>query len=124
MEKTLGPLEMQVLGLLGPGEELSVADFQKRLRSEGHEYAYTTVMTVLKRLHDKGVVRRQKQGRQHVYRRTARDESIKRGFLQKVKRALFSDRVAPVAALIDDEMTRAELLELKRLIDERLGKKT
>jgi predicted transcriptional regulator len=123
MEKTLGPLEMKVLGLLASDEALSVADVQKRLASEGHASAYTTVLTVLKRLHDKGVVRRAKQGKQHVYRATARDGAIKRTFLQKVKRALFSDRVAPVAALIEDDMTRAELLELKKIIDERLGKK-
>jgi predicted transcriptional regulator len=115
MDQTLGPLEMQVLGLLDASEELS---------DEGSLYAYTTVLTVLKRLHDKGVVRRAKQGKQHVYRPSVRDEALKRGFLQRVKRALFSDRVAPVAALIDDEMTRAELLELRRLIDQRLGKKT
>lgn len=115
---------MQVFGLLVAGEDLSVGDVQKRLRAEGTEYAYTTVLTVLKRLHDKGVVRRAKQGKQHVYRPTARDGAIKLGFLQKVKRALFSDRVAPVAALIDDDMTRVELLELRKLIDERLGKKT
>jgi predicted transcriptional regulator len=124
MDQTLGPLEMQVLGLLDASEELSVADVQKRLRDEGSLYAYTTVLTVLKRLHDKGVVRRAKQGKQHVYRPSVRDEALKRGFLQRVKRALFSDRVAPVAALIDDEMTRAELLELRKLIDQRLGKKT
>jgi len=123
MLETLGPLEMQVLGLFDSAEPASVSDVQQRLAKGGAEYAYTTVMTVLARLSEKGVLRREKQGNRYYYRTTPRDRALKRGLLQKMQRALFSDRVSPVAALLDEDLTRAELLELRRMIDGRLKKK-
>ena len=56
----LGPLEMRILGFLDGAEPQSVADLRARL---GNELAYTTVMTVLSRLHDKGLVVRVKEVR-------------------------------------------------------------
>jgi predicted transcriptional regulator len=113
---------MQVLGLLDPAEASTVAEVQARLSSAGADYAYTTVMTVLSRLHDKGAVRREKRKNRYHYRTTARDGALKRGLLQRVQRALFSDRLAPIAALLDEDLSQEELLELRRRIDERLGK--
>jgi predicted transcriptional regulator len=123
MGETLGPLEMQVLGLLDSAQPATVAEVQLRLAKSGVDYAYTTVMTVLTRLSEKGVLHREKQGNRYYYRTTPRDGALKRGLLQKVQRALFSDRISPVAALLGDDLTRAELLELRRMIDGRLKKK-
>ncbi|MCA9593813.1 MAG: BlaI/MecI/CopY family transcriptional regulator [Myxococcales bacterium] len=120
MAETLGPLEMQVLGLLDRTEASTVAEIQARLSKAGAEYAYTTVMTVLSRLHDKGMVRREKRKNRYHYRATARDSALKRGLLKRVQRALFSDRLAPIAALLDEDLSQAELLELRRHIDARL----
>ena len=52
-----GELASEVLGILQTaGEPLSPADVRERL---GGELAYTTVVTILSRLHDKGVLNRQ-----------------------------------------------------------------
>jgi predicted transcriptional regulator len=54
----LGPLEariMQVLWSCDPGEYAPIREVLRRLDDD---LAYTTVMTVLSRLHDKGLVRR------------------------------------------------------------------
>jgi predicted transcriptional regulator len=60
-----GTLEAEVLNVLwSSAEPLSPADVQARLEDE---LAYTTVVTILTRLHDKGVATREKHGRSFRY---------------------------------------------------------
>ena len=60
-----GELAGQVLGILhAAGEPMSPADVRERL---GGELAYTTVVTILSRLHAKGVLERQRAGRAYRY---------------------------------------------------------
>ena len=60
-----GALEAEVLGVLWTADEpLSPADVQARLEDD---LAYTTVVTILTRLHDKGVATREKHGRSFRY---------------------------------------------------------
>jgi predicted transcriptional regulator len=120
MTLDLGPLEMRVLGLFGAGEARSVADVQGLLGAQGYEAAYTTVMTVLSRLHEKRLLVREKDGRRYVYRAAPRSSRVKHSLLQRVRRSLFSDRLAPIAALLDEDLDRSELHELRRMIDKKL----
>ncbi len=61
--KSLGELESAVLSTLWDhGAPLSVRDVLARLRRKP-ALAYTTVLTVLDRLHGKGVVVREKDGK-------------------------------------------------------------
>jgi predicted transcriptional regulator len=60
-----GALEAEVLAILWGAEgPLAAADVQERL---GGDLAYTTVVTILSRLHEKGVADREKQGRSFRY---------------------------------------------------------
>jgi predicted transcriptional regulator len=60
-----GELASEVLGILqAAGEPLSPADVRERL---GDDLAYTTVVTILSRLHAKGVLDRERQGRAFRY---------------------------------------------------------
>ncbi|HSA50701.1 MAG TPA: BlaI/MecI/CopY family transcriptional regulator [Yinghuangia sp.] len=62
-----GELEEQVmLRLWAAAEPLAVRDVRDALRPE-RELAYTTVMTVLDKLHRKGVLRRHRVGRAYHY---------------------------------------------------------
>jgi predicted transcriptional regulator len=79
-------------------------------------------MTVLGRLYDKGLLSRDKVGVRYEYRSAPRAGQFKQSLMQRVERALFANRQKPVAALLSDDLTRAQLKELRRLIDERLGK--
>ncbi|MEV5721554.1 BlaI/MecI/CopY family transcriptional regulator [Amycolatopsis mediterranei] len=61
-----GALEAEVLTvLLSADGPLAPAEVQERL---GADLAYTTVVTILSRLHEKGVAGREKQGRSYRYR--------------------------------------------------------
>lgn len=60
-----GGLEAEVLASLwAAGRPLTPGDVQRDL---GRDLAYTTVMTALSRLHDKGAVERRREGRAYAY---------------------------------------------------------
>lgn len=113
---------MRVLGLLEEQEPQSVADIQRRLREDGQPLAYTTVMTVLMRLHQKAVVVRVKQSRRYLYTTSSATGAVKDGVLDRIRRGLFrGDRLRPIVALLEQEdLSDEELRSLRRLIDERL----
>lgn len=118
----LGPLEMRVMGLLDDSSPTSVQDIQAQLARAGSDLAYTTVMTVLGRLHDKGLVVRTKEGRRYLYLRGRRAPAVTSGIVSRIQRALFpGDRTGPILALLDDAaLSEAELRALRHKIDERL----
>ena len=59
-----GELASEVLAILQAGAPLSPADVRERL---GGDLAYTTVVTILSRLHAKGVLDRERTGRAFRY---------------------------------------------------------
>lgn len=60
-----GALEAEVLAVLGNSAgPLSPSEVQAKLRGD---LAYTTVVTILTRLHDKGIASREKHGRSFRY---------------------------------------------------------
>jgi len=75
MRRQRGELKRQVLEVLWDADGwLTPAEVGERL---GADLAYTTVVTVLRRLHADGVVVRESGGRGHVYRpANSRDEHI------------------------------------------------
>ena len=118
----LGPLEMRVLGLFENEQPASVTEIQKRLDDSGSELAYTTVMTVLSRLHDKGVLTRKREGRRFMYVLSRRSSDKTSGMVERIHRALFKTvRMRPVAALLEgDELSIEELRALRKLVDDKL----
>jgi predicted transcriptional regulator len=114
---------MRVLGLLDPSEPSTVAAVRERLARRGTDVAYTTVMTVLSRLYDKRLVVREKDGARYLYRQAGNIPSVKAGVLARLRGALFeSDRLRPIAELVQNDLSREELATLRRLIDARLKK--
>lgn len=119
----LGPLELQILGLMSASEAKSVSEVQKQLELAGTDLAYTTVMTVLTRLFNKGHLKRTKSGRQYLYLIAPGKEKARRSIFDRVKTSLFQrDRLNPILALLDskDELSADELQELKRVVDGKL----
>ena len=119
---TLGPLEVRVLGLLRSDEPAAVGVIRARLEAEGEPLAYTTVMTVLTRLHEKGLVRRRREGNRFLYAPSAGSPRVLRGLLSRVRRALGSAGAAqPLLALLETEdLSAEELRALRAAIDRKL----
>ena len=68
----IGSLETEVLALLRKLGEAPARDVRAGLEGRGVRVAYTTVATILSRLHAKGLVRRRREtcrgGERYVYR--------------------------------------------------------
>lgn len=68
----MGPLASAIVREVIARGEASVADVVEGLRrSQRREHAYTTIMTVMGRLHEKGILLRDRRGRQYIYRPAA-----------------------------------------------------
>ena len=71
-EDVLGPLAAAIVREVTALGEASVGDVVAALRkTQSREHAYTTIMTVMGRLHERGVLDRERRGRQYIYRPTA-----------------------------------------------------
>lgn len=71
-EDVLGPLAAAIVREVSARGDASVADVVDGLRrTQGRDHAYTTVMTVMGRLYERGVLERTRRGRQYIYRLTA-----------------------------------------------------
>lgn len=72
--RAAGELEAEVLAVLqAAGTALRPGEVQERL---GGGLAYTTVVTILSRLHDKGVLERHKKGRAYLYEPVADEPGL------------------------------------------------
>jgi predicted transcriptional regulator len=88
--------------------------------------AYTTVLTVLRVLEEKGYVTHEKElsGRAHVYQPSVDEQRAQRSHLRDLLERMFAGRPDEmVNGLLDNErLTRADLEALRRRIDEKLGR--
>lgn len=77
LEDVLGPLAAVIVREVEALGEATVADVVDVLhRTQPRQHAYTTVMTIMSRLHDRGVMSRTRRGRQYVYAATAREPEL------------------------------------------------
>jgi predicted transcriptional regulator len=97
-------------------EAFSVRDALEVLQEE-REIAYTTVMTTVKRLFDKGLLEREKDGRRYLYNPVVGREEFHAKLAVEVMRSLpEAGREAAMSMLID-EMSGSESFErIEKLI--------
>lgn len=114
--RPLGELESAALSALWDSTApLSVREVQQRLGRL--ELAYTTVLTVLDRLHDKGIVARERDGRAFLYRPSLSREAWQG---EHAARVLTGERSPPSGAVLMaflDSAERADPELIERLSD-------
>jgi predicted transcriptional regulator len=115
-QRVLGPLEADAMEVLWTsGTPMSVRDVLARLNERGSEpLAYTTVMTVLTRLADKGILARVRDGRGYVYEPAVSDAAqiAVRGVVRD-----FGD--AALAHFVDEARADPDMLRrLRRLLSD------
>jgi len=113
----LGELESAVMVAVWDLGQASVADVRRSLGED--RAAYTTVMTVLSRLTDKGLLRRRKDGRAFIYEATREQQSVAVSLMQGVVDRLYGGSSSrAIANLIeaDDAVDDDELARLEELI--------
>ncbi|HKE63684.1 MAG TPA: BlaI/MecI/CopY family transcriptional regulator [Micromonosporaceae bacterium] len=93
-----GSLEAEVMAVLAGAERpMSAAQVREALSDA---LAYTTVMTVLTRLADKGLAIRQRRGRAHVYAAVRDEAEVTAHRMRRIMDA-GEDRVAALARFVD-----------------------
>lgn len=76
-EDVLGPLAAAIVREVMARDTASVGEVLDGLQqATGRDHAYTTVMTVMSRLHEKGVLERDLRGRQHIYRSSVPEAEV------------------------------------------------
>lgn len=102
MTSSLGPLEKDVMTLVWAGQAHTVRDAWQKLSCD-RTIAYTTVMTIMSRLHTKGLLKREKQGKTYYYSPNRTKDQTLRTVIHQVISTLidrFGDEA--VAAFIDE----------------------
>lgn len=121
--RAAGSLESAVLGVLWQANEpLSPGEVRERLTrtggSDGAELSYSTVVTILTRLHDKGALSRERDGRAFRYAPVSDEAGLAaRRLTQLLDRA--PDREAVLSRFVEDLSEHDE-----RLLRELLGGRT
>ena len=119
MDVAFTPRELDVMAVLWDKESATVADVQDALHDE---LAYTTVLTVLRTLEEKGFVRHSADGRAHRYHPLVARERAAASALRRVLGKVFGGSPELLLTqLVDDErITEADLRRMRALLDERL----
>ncbi len=91
LEKFLGELELAVMEIVWEHAPVTVRDVREALNEEDRDLAYTTVMTVMSRLADKGWLTADRQGRAYAYRATHPRREAEAAAVGEVVRALLQD---------------------------------
>ena len=121
LRKILGDLEADVMETLWAGDARTVRDVHRHLTGK-RNIAYTTVMTVMSRLADKGLLDKSKHGAAFVYRPRCTREEFTRSTVGRVVRELVEDFAAPaIRQFVDcaDDEDPEKIEELARLIEQK-----
>lgn len=122
MKKSLTPLgetEMEVLHHVWHLGEATVKDVRKRIL-ENREVAYTTIMTVMKNLANKGYLKYRKEGVTYVYSPAQEPESVRSNLIGDLVKKVFKGSPKElVQTLVKSEnLSDRDRAEIKRMIDE------
>jgi len=115
----LGETEMEVLHLVWEMDNATVAEVHTRLLQE-RQVAYTTIMTVMKNLANKGYLTYVKEGLSYRYSPARQPDEVQHSLLKSVLDKVFKGSpLALVQNLVQQEsLSESELDELKSLIDD------
>jgi len=111
--------ELQLLKVLWKNGPCTVGQVSTLLK-DNPPRGYTTILKLLQIMTEKGLVRRDKSSRAHVYRAAVSNEQIHRNYLRNLLDRVFdnSTRKLVAQALAVRPVSREELLEIKRMLDE------
>lgn len=112
--------ELDVMAVLWDAGDATVAEVQESLADE---LAYTTVLTVLRTLEEKGHVGHAEEGRAYRYHPLVeREEAGARALTRMLDRVFGGSPELLLTQLVAERnLSDAELERMRRLLDERLG---
>jgi BlaI family transcriptional regulator, penicillinase repressor len=111
--------ELDVMSILWRTGSGTVAEVKEEL---GEELAYTSVLSVLQTLEDKGFVRHESEGRAYRYFARVAPEEAGGSALERIREAIYhgSSELLFAQLVSDRRLGRGELERMRRLLAERL----
>jgi len=113
------PRELEVMSILWRLGSGSVSEVREEL---SEDLAYTSVLSALQTLEEKGYVRHEAEGRAYRYFPTVGAERAGRSALARIREAVFQGSAERMFAqfVADRGLSRKELERMRRLLAERL----
>ncbi len=126
LRKILGDLETEIMEIVWANGEITVREVYEQLKTR-REIAYTTVMTVMSRLAEKGLLKKIKEGGAYLYRAAASRDEFTQSSVKKVISELLADFAAPTISQFVESLGKEKpekMEELARLIKAKRKSKT
>jgi predicted transcriptional regulator len=116
------PRELAVMSVLWRLGSATVAEVRDGL---DEDLAYTTVLSALQTLEDKGYVGHETEGRAYRYVPLVEAERAGGSAIKRIRDAIFHGSAERMFAqmVADKHLSRAELQEMRKLLAKRLGEK-
>ena len=115
--QTLTAHELELMKIVWRHEDgVTVRDVYEELRTQ-RAVAYTTVMTSLKTLEQKGHLKATQQDRAHVYRPSRPKQQVIKDMVREFVNRVFNGASQPLVVhlLEDEQLTEPELREISRM---------
>ncbi len=112
--------ELEVLKALWGDGPATVRQVMNHLHERGRHIAYTTVLTFLSRLEQKGYVTSDRSDMAYVYRPSVTRDKVVRSRLQSLIEQLYDGAAAPLVLQLvrQEKFTRDEIAELQKLVEQ------
>ena len=116
----LGRMQFKIMQVLWDRGRANAREITDALNG-AEPVAHSTVQTLLRQLEAKGAVGHEAEGRTFVFAAKLKEERVKRSATRDLLERVFGGDVGGLVAhlLKGERLTKAELDELQRLIDER-----
>jgi len=116
LEKFLGELQLAVMEVVWERQPISVSEVLNALNAQ-RDLAYTTVMTIMSRLAEKGWLVLEKRGRAYFYQAARSREEAEAAAVGEVVRALLEDFGEVAIAQFVKELDEIDPQQLSRLAE-------
>jgi len=113
----LGETELEVMNHVWEMKRATVSDVLERILKE-RKVAYTTIMTVMKNLSEKGFLKIEKEGSAFVYLPVKKEEQVKQNLLSGLIEKVFKGSPSALLQTLvkNEKLTETEIEELKSII--------
>lgn len=121
MRIVLAKRESEVMQILWDNAASTVSEVREKL---GDDLAYTTVLTILRKLEAKGYVSHEESGRAHRYSARIAREAARSSALRDLSKRLFkgSSELLLVHLVEDQGITETQAKRIRALLDKHLRK--
>jgi len=111
--------ELEILNILWENEPLTVKDIHEQL-SVTKDTGYTTALKIMQNMTAKGLLRREPNGKNHLYFSVFKKEETRGKLLDRFLESTFSGSASNlVMQLLGNKKTsKSEIDEIKRIIDQ------